>query len=357
MMMCGARARGAGSRRCAAGYLVVLPALWLAACDIPTELPRFESRFVVPIEGARVPVTELLPAAVTSAGDAFRVNVAQATAQRTLGDMCEPCRAAHLTVVPKPAFTYSFTVTAPLPADVSSAVLTSGSVQVRVRHAFGFDPIRPAGRTEDGSLTLVVRSGGRQLGSVVVTDALPSALDVTRTIALAPGDVPGPVEVVATISSPAGSAVLINRDAVFRVDVIPGQLTASEARVTVANRQVSVTPVTVNLSGMDAEMRDRVRSGALIMVMDNPFGVTGSLELRMRVAGTGTDIRRTLQVAAGRSAQRIELTGDEVRSLVGQRVDVSVTGPVSGSAGPVVVRPQLEIVLDPRLELVLEIGS
>jgi hypothetical protein len=357
MMKCEAPAgRPRRRRRSAHPVAVVLAVLLPAACDIPTQLPRFEPRFVVPVEGTGLGVGDLLPASVTQTGTAFRVNIPGASTQLTLGDMCEPCRGAHLAVVPKPAFTHGFSVTAALPQQVASAVVAAADVQVRVRHSLGFDPLQPTGRTENGTLTLTVTSGGRQLGTAVVTGPLPPGADLLRTISLAPGDIAGPLELLVVLVSPAGGPVLINRDALFRVDVLPTAVTASEARVVVTGRQVSVRPFQVDLTGMDEELRGRVRSGALIMVMDNPFAVGGALQLRLRVQD-GADIQRNVNVAAGRTSQRVELSQQEIRSLLGQWVNVSLTGPVSGTAGPVTVRPGTEITLEPRLELVLEIGS
>jgi hypothetical protein len=335
----------------------LLAALVVTACDLPTELPRFESRFVVPVAGPRVTAADLLPSSMTEADGEFRLLVPPSHAQRTLGDLCEPCRTAHLLVVPKPAFSATIAVAAALPAQVASVVVTSGAVVVQVRHGFGFDPLRPAGRIEDGTLTVVARSDGRVLGSVVFDGALPPATTVSRTLQLAAGTVDGPIELAAMLVSPSGGPAPMNRDAALRIDVVPDVLRVSEARVSVTNLSIAASPVLVDLTGIDEELRDRVRSGALVMLMANPFALAGDLELRMVAQGSGgVDVRRTVRIEPAATTQRIELTPAELQGLLGRRIQVTLAGPLSGTAGPVTVRPRTELTVDPRLDLVLEIG-
>jgi hypothetical protein len=344
-------------RGSAAALLAAAAALTLGACDVPTALPRLEPRFVMPLEETVIRVDELLPAGVTAHAGAFRLALAPATVQGSLGQLCgSPCGTVHQLVLPKPEFTGVFTVTLSLPADVAAAVLASGAAQVAVHHTFDFDPLRPAGATSNGTLQAVVRSGARQLGSATADQSFPAGTTISRTIPLEPGLVSGPVEVRVTIHSPAGSPVFVDTAKAMTVTVTPTDISITELTALVTGRPISVQPATLDLTGVEIDVRKRVRGGALVLIMDNPFAVGGTLQLRLFAPTTAADIQRAVQVTPGATTQRIELGAQEVALLLGARVEVTLAGPVSATS-PIVLRPNQEVRLSTRFELVLEIGG
>jgi hypothetical protein len=355
----GLRAHACRSRLRAGGAAALLMGtLLLTACDLPTSLPRLEPRFVLPVDDGSILVDELLPAGVTSTGTAFLLDLQPVTVQRTLGQMCgAPCFAVQGLVAPKPAFTHSFSTSHVLPADVSAAVLASGSIEVTARHSFDFDALRPQGALENGTLQIAVRSGGRLLGSATVDQPFPRTTTVSRTIALAAGEIAGPVEVQLTLASPAGGPVRIENGAALTVSVRPGVLQAEEVRTVLRSRTVAMQPLVVDLTGVEDELRFRARSGALVITIVNPFAVSGQLELRLHAPGSGVDYRRPVQVAPGTTTQRVALAAEELSWLLGFEVHVSVTGPLSSGATAVTLRPGQQVSLATRLELVLEIGG
>jgi hypothetical protein len=348
----GSAARG----RIGCGVMLVA-ALLATACEFPTATPRFESRFVVPLEATRMAVSELLPSGVAVAGHQFRVTVAAAAAQRTLGQMCgSPCTVLQGQHAPKPAFTFALEIAQALPADVQGAVISEGTATVTLSHSFDFDPLRPPGATQNGTISITVRSGGETLGTASIDQAFPRITPITRSVQLA-GRVSGGIEVVVAIVSPAGGTVLISNSAPMSVSVAATVVSASEAQVVVNNRPVTVRPASLDLTGIDEAVRDRVRRGALVLEITNPFAVTGVMQLRMHATASGADIRRTVQVQPDRTTQRIELTQAEIQSLLGHTVTATVTGPVSAPGGTITVRPDQQLVLTPRLDVFLEFGS
>jgi hypothetical protein len=354
----GMRADGAFGVRARIGRSAMLVAALLAtACEFPTTTPRFESRFLVPLEATRMAVSELLPSGVTVVGDQFRVTVAAAATQRTLGQICgSPCIALQGQQAPKPAFSFAFDIAQALPADVQGAVISEGTATVTLSHSFDFDPLRPPGATQNGTISITVRSGGETLGSATIDQAFPRITPITRSVQLA-GRVSGGIEVVIAIVSPAGGTVLISNSAPMSVSLAATVVSASEAQVVVTNRPVTVRPASLDLTGIDEGVRDRVRRGALVLEIANPFAVTGVLQLRLHAAASGADIRRTLQVQPDRTTQRIDLTKEEIQSLLGHSVTATVTGPVSAPGGTITVRPDQQLVLTPRLDVFLEFGS
>ncbi|HEX6069467.1 MAG TPA: hypothetical protein VFZ18_06570, partial [Longimicrobiaceae bacterium] len=159
--------------------------LALAACDIPTELPSWDTRWVVPAEDAAFSVADLLPAgvAVAPSADAFEVELSPVTFSQSLGQLCAACGAIDGLAAPKPPFTVSFGGEVGLPDALLSARIASGGIEVRLSHDFPFDPLRPAALAR-GYLILSVRSGSVVLARDSLsgnTVALPPGMVVSRT--------------------------------------------------------------------------------------------------------------------------------------------------------------------------------
>ena len=84
--------------------------LLLAACDIPTDVPVLEQRWIIPVEETTLGVDRLLPSGITVSGSNFDVSVDPLTTSETLSSLCSSCVALNGLVVPAPAFTSSFGV-------------------------------------------------------------------------------------------------------------------------------------------------------------------------------------------------------------------------------------------------------
>jgi hypothetical protein len=343
----------------ARGLALAMLALGVTACDFPTAPPIFESRFLIPESGTTLGVEQFLPSGVAVVGSSFRVTVSPVSLGRTLGQMCgQPCLAAAGQTVAKPAFSDLFTTSLALPADVPAGVLTGGTVTVNMSHSLGFDLLRPQGRTEDGRITITISSAGRTLGSALIDREFRSggAGMISQSIPLAPGPIAGTITVELAVVSPAGSAVTINPESSVAMTVTTGNILAGEATVRVQNRQVATTPVVVDLTSIDDEVAERVRRGAVILNMSNPFDATGTLQLQFEGAAVAP---RPVQVAPGESSQRIEFSEAEVRALMGRRVTLRISGPVSGAGqgGTMVIRPDQQARVVTLLDLILAIGG
>lgn len=346
------------SRLLAVGVL----ALALGACDFPTEPPIFESRFIIPAEQTTLRVGELLPAEVTVVGNEFALSIQPVTFARTLGQMCgAPCVAANGLTIPKPAFSDNFPVTITLPADVQSAVVSSGGVAVTLGHTFGFDPLRPTNGA-NGSITVTLRSAGTVVGTLTITDPFPSGTQLTRTVPIsANATITAPLTVDIALTSPAGTnLVTINSNAALNVTASPAALRISQASVRVPATNVDVEQVQLDLSDIDQEIADRVQSGALVVRTTNPFPVSGTLTL----AVTGANVQpKQVTVSACAAAtpclttQRIEFSEAEMQSMLGNTLTLSITGRLTSASGFVTVRPTQQIDIDTQLDMVLRLGG
>lgn len=327
-----------------------------SACDLPTAFPEWETTWVVPAEEARIELGSLLPPGVTIvAGPAFELSLSPASDGLTLGEACGPgCGALDGLVAPKPAFTLTIDERIGLPPDVVSATLAGGTVGVVVRHDLGFDPLRPSA-TARGSLVVTARVGTRLLASDSTageTTAFPSGTPLAIDLPLAAAEIDGPIDVAVRLRSPAGDPVRIDTDASLTVTATPESVRLSEVRVRADGRPVSAADVALDFAGVDEAVVDRVRRGALRLRVSNPIAAAGPLALRL-VTPTRT-IDRSIDLQPGTTETRVELSGEEIRSILGSSsTTLSVTGALSGAGGVLTARPDQVVAVESRLELVL----
>ena len=85
--------RGSPRRRPSLAVSSAVLVLALAGCDIPTEVPRWDTRWVIPAERTAFSVADLLPEGVTLApgGGSFDVPLEGITLSESLAGMCPEC--------------------------------------------------------------------------------------------------------------------------------------------------------------------------------------------------------------------------------------------------------------------------
>lgn len=340
--------RSDGSR--GAGLLPLLAAVLLGGCDVPTEPPRVEQRWMVPVERTTVGVEELLPAAVTTAGGAFDVAIDPFEVTGTLGQLCGfSCRFADRLTVPVPEFEASFTLPNPLPADVHSAEATGGEVEVEVANGFSFDPLENGGTM---SVVFTDEGGGSELGEVVFrgpADSLPPNTVATRTASLAAGPVSEGLRALVSLHVAGGQVAEIDTDDTLSVTATVGSLRVSSVTADVGRRPVSFEEEELDLGGVDEDVVDRIVEGSVVLDVANPLpvSVAGSLEI-------GETTREFSVEGSGLAV--LPYTREELLSFVGDaEVPYSGSGIADGSA--VTLRPDHEIAIDATLDLTLEVGG
>lgn len=345
-------------RTCAAAPLsAALSALLLGACEVPTDTPNWEQRWIIAGDSTAMSVDKLLPASVTLTADrsAFLVSLEGVDFRESLGEMCADCRALQGLVAPKPGFSFSFADSVRLPDQVASVSLAGGSIEVRLSHGFTFDPLRPSASAR-GRLIARLLHGGSTLASVTIRgedEAFPPSTTKTRTLTLPSTTVAGPIRVEIFIESPDGDAAHIDTAAVLDVRVTPRDIRVSEARVRVANKRVDVDPVDVNLEDVETSIKNRLKEGAFVFDLSNPFQVSGSLELRIQAGGQL--ITKALAVSPGPSTQRVQFSRDELRAMFGARSLMSASGSVSAPGGVVAVRPNQILVVKTTIDFVVSV--
>lgn len=329
----------------------------LGACDFPTELPKWDTIWVVPGEATTIAVSRLLPGSVqvVPGGTAFVLSLPSVNFSRTLGEICSACSAAQGLTVPKPAFTATLVDSIALPANVLSARLTGGEIGLRLSHTFSFDPIRPSA-TARGYVVVTVTSS-TATGSVTLardsiageTTAFAPGTTLARTLSLATATINRPVTITVRVFSPAGDPVTINTSQGFSVTATPTQVQISEAQVRVANQSVSAQQVQLDLD-IDRGIADRVKGGALLLDMQNPFSVSGTLTLTFSTPNAV--VRKQVQLQPGSNTTRVPFNEPEIRSILRDKpVQFAATGNLSAPASGTAVRPSQVVTIRSRLEV------
>lgn len=324
--------------------------LTLTACDVPTEPPMFEPRWIIPVEETSLSVDELLPANVAVSGDAFDVSVDPVSALETLGDLCPGCAAADGMVAPVPSFNGSFVSTQGLPADVDSAQVSGGSIDIEILNGFTFDPL-----DNGGSVTISIADDltGEVLGELVLedpTDDLQPNVPVFRSISVQPGSITGPIRATTTVDAPGGQSAFIDVSDEIQVTAIVQSLLVSSITVDVGSRSVTLDEQEVGLEDIDQEIADRIIEGSIILEIDNPFGVSldGTIEI-------GTTSKSFSITGAGASTVTLNYTGDELRSFIGQP-NVFFRGSGVANGASVTIAPAQVMLIEATLDFTILIG-
>ena len=328
------------------------------ACDLPTEAPILEQRWVVPVEDTRIPAGDFLPDGVTDGGTVFLLAVPGVTVRRTLAELCPPCAAANGATVPKPAFVATASFTQPLPDGILGAEFADAAVDVSIRNGFSFDPLRPGAAR--GTLEIVVSDGpgGPQVGRSVVdgvTRALPPGGSTTERIALS-GTVRVGLHAQVILTSPAGDPTPLNGSDALVVTTPATSVPLGSATVDAAGTTVGVEPVTLDTGDLDDEVTDHIVEGALVLDIDNPFGVGAVGEAIIDYPGGS--LRKALEIPDGVSTLRIGLTGDELRTFLGaDGVVVRGTGTVPAPAPPILLVAGRHADVSATLDVTVRVGG
>ena len=347
-----------------AGLLIVLAAL--SGCDVPTELPEFDVRWVVPLLQDTIAVDQLLPGTgVVIVGGNFQVDADTVVLNETLGSLCSDCIALNGLTVPKPLFDTLFTQTGNLATDVVSVQLVSGSISLAIQNDLGFDPIRPAPGSPGTMVVTIydVDVFGRQLAQVtldgaILTDSLPNGALTTIVLNLAPGTVSSTIFTEVDIFSPVGDSVMIDVNAGLDVTVAVGPVLVSSALIDVDGRSVTLDPTNLDVDQIDSDVTNRIQNGSIILDIQNPFGV--GVDLSFDISGSGfTTLQRAVSISsAATSTVTIPYTGDDFRLFLGQlNVQVSGAGAVVAPGGPATVTPTQELVFEARIDLTVRVGG
>jgi hypothetical protein len=329
-----------------------------ASCSIPTDTPTWDTEWTASAGTIAVTAADVLPDDVSEDGQSFTVPVFPSTTTFMLSEFCAGCEAGG---GPKPPFEQTVAWEPATPVDVVGGVVVGGELRVRLRHGWGFDPLRPGG-PETGSLTVeLVDLGGTSFGSASLdggSSEFPSGADRDLVISLEPGELEGGGVLLVDLSSPAGADATLDPTAELSVSVLTGSsIRAGAVDIRIGDGDVESTALQFDLTDVDDEVEGHVERGALVLTTGNTLdlAIGGALDLR---PGQGAVITKALAVPKENAVQRFELSQEEIRSILGQLVDVRARGRViAGQDGTVRVEPADRLDLKLDLELTVRVGS
>lgn len=349
----GSRRRGRQGVAPVAPWVAALAVLALAGCDVPTGAPKWDTTWMVPARSVSFGVDQFLPSSVSVTPDssAFQLRLAGLPFAETLGALCgAPCYAANGQTVPKPAFSGTLSRSLALPADLQSATLASTPATLLLTNGLSFDPIRPSASAR-GSIVVTFLSGGAILGSTTINGAdaaFPPGQTLTRSVSLS-GTASGSVTVRVDFNSPAGDPARVQVSDSVSFDVQNIRLASVTANV--GTQSISQSEP-LGLGSIDPVVLDHLLSGTLKLNIDNPYPVSGKLDLVIGGPSTAP-IARPVTLTPGTSSVSLDFTAAELRSFLGQPgVTLTVKGNVTAS-GPVTFLPGQTATVDSRLEAVL----
>jgi hypothetical protein len=368
-------------RRPAKGIIAL--AMIGAACAIPTDAPNWDMTWNLPVpddNALSISVTKLLPSGVdtiTPAGTTTLALIAKINGtpsiNRTLGVQCPSCPTA---TAQKPAFTAptaTSVINLSAGTSLNTATLFTGSqIVVTLNNGFTFDPINPPGGSP-GTVTLTVSNGATTLGTLTLqgpAQTIPAGVQKQFTVSLSGTiNTAQPITVAMTMDSPAGDAgspVQMNPNDPFTATAVP-TLNVSGATVTIGAQSLnSATGTAIDLSDLDSAIVNRITPdnqarGAMYLTVTNPFtvGANATITLRSPAGGTLppiTPITKPVIIAAAASAGTptisnavIDLTGNELRSILGREIEAVFGG--ATDAGSTSVTPTQSITATSRIQV------
>lgn len=336
----------------ASGWVgAVLTCASVMGCDVPTDPPIVEQRWAVPLDVVTLEQEELLPqSGVTIVGDAYEVEVDDFVAVESLGVLCPLCAPLDGLTAPVPPFAGSYTASTGLPRDVVSIEVASGTVTVSIANGLGFDPLEGG-----GTLRVTISGGpaGPTLGGFTLAppgDALPVGGVTVRTIAVAPGLVEGPIRADVEVESPGGQMATIHVDDEVGVSVVTEELRVSAVTAVVDGLSASLTEESLDTDDIGSDLVDDVQRGTVRLEVTNPFDLsfTGTLLIG--------PVTRTVSIGPEpTSTILIDYTGAELRSIL-DLPDAPFSGFGTVFGGPARITPAADVVIDPSVDIVIEVG-
>jgi len=155
----------------------------VAACDLPTELPRWDTVWDVAVVSDTVATSSLLPEGVRISGEGFVVDTFRSESSVRLRDVCELCTCFEGPIPELEIAPTDFPVR--LPSGVLRADILRGSADVVLHNETGFDVLR----NEEGDrgfllVELTDSWTGEVLESVLVDEPFPPGDSLSLTLEL-----------------------------------------------------------------------------------------------------------------------------------------------------------------------------
>ena len=336
--------------------LLTLP----AACEIPTELPRWEQRWIVPAGETELRVEALLPPGTTLNADSTLFLFLPDTLEfsRSLEDLCPPCIPLWGLRDRKPAFQDEFGDRF-LRTQLVSAEVEEGSMLVNIRNGFNFDPIRPDSAVF-GEIVITIRAEGppgATLNQVQLKGediAFPPFTEETVLMGFS-GRVKDGGRLQVAVDSPEGDSLTIDIHDFLSITASIDTVKATSAVVEVKDGLFFAEPMTLHTGGLSEVVLDRLQSGALVLEISNPWWLAADLDLTILAPSRASLILKEVSMpGAEETTLRVEFTAEELRDILGGAgATMSIVAEVGPGANDVSAVPGQKLTLRAKFDLVL----
>jgi hypothetical protein len=343
---------------------VLLGALTLAGCDLPTQAPKWNTTWILPINDDTVRVAQFLPSSVDTAGGAFVTSVKRDSVTESLGQMCPGCAALDGTTASLPSFTVTLTHTDSFPAQVLSITPGAGlTLAFRMDNGLGFDPLRPGAGQFGHIVTVISDSAGNPIASDSLDGAdtsFASGTSLTRTLSLGSSPIGGHVTVAAAVSIPGSDPVLVDTSSSFRVVTLTDTVALAGVTVQLTNQNITSDSVSVDWSNIDSDIRSKMQGATLQLKIENPFSASGSGTVSFKQGGVDVIPPKAIAFAPGSSVDTVGITQQQIQDLsaAGQSevtVSASVTG--TGPGQSVTITPVQIAVIQAHVLITILVGG
>ncbi len=247
-----------------------LAAAWLligaAACDIPTELPRWQTGWTFVALDDTVATQDFLPEGVREVGSFFVVDSLVSGETVLLGDVCEfcTCFSGPIPTVDLDPFDWAI----PIPGGLSEASLSSGRAEVVLHNNVAFD-LLDDGMGNRGVLTvdLIDLRSNVVLDSVRLSDPFPPGDSVELSFDLQGLELHRNVVARVGGTTPGSGCddISLTPEMGIRADVSIRDVRASSVRVVVSDGDVSLAGEQFSIPDFVAE---RLRPGEARLVLE-----------------------------------------------------------------------------------------
>jgi hypothetical protein len=262
----------------------------LAGCDLPTQMPRYDTTWEVVAVRDSIATADLLPDHLRVADGRFAIDSFSVSGEVRLGDVCEMCTCFQGSVPPMVIAPHDWKVE--LPPGVISARLERGRADIVIYNDVGFDILDDGdgGRGFLGVDLTDVRDD-RVLGQLFLTESFPPGDSLRLSFDLAGLELNQYLAARVHGYMPGSGCreVDLTPESGFRTRVQLADVVASSVEVWVTDQALRLAERNLSLPSLVAS---RLRSGEadLTVEVEIETGIPADLEIGVSAAGRREDL-------------------------------------------------------------------
>jgi hypothetical protein len=174
---------------------------------------------------------------------------------------------------------------------------------------------------------------------------------IVRTLTIGAGTVTGAIETRLEIDSPGTQTATIDITDDIGISANTTSLLVSEATIDVDGLSTSLSVEDLDTEDLGGALTDAMVSGTVVMDITNPFGLTFSGTITV-----GPVVKDLTVSADATSTVSLIYTGEELRSFLGVP-GITLSGEGTLGGGPATISAGLNFIIDPSLDVVIELGG